>query len=207
MFQMTFRSIIEEMDKTAKPDHPILDVMTRRWSPYAFDGRPVEEAKLHRIFEAARWAASSFNEQPWRFLTAATADRPAFEKLASVLAPANHWAENAPFLAMSVARTRFTHNGSPNRVAVHDVGQAAAHMALQAVAEGLVMHQMAGFDTARAREIYGIPAEFEPVAMIAIGYEGAHDRIPESLRERERRPRLRKPQPEFVFTGAWPHAF
>lgn len=192
------------MDKTAKPDHEILEVMTRRWSPYAFDARPVEEAKIHKIFEAARWAASSFNEQPWRFLTAARSDGAAFEKLASVLVPANHWAQQAPFLALSVARTRFTHNDSPNRVAVHDVGQAAAHMALQAVAEGLVMHQMAGFDMARAREIYGIPAEFEPVAMIAIGYEGDHDGIPQSLREREQRPRVRKAQAEFVFAGAWP---
>lgn len=191
------------MDKTAQTEHPILEVMTRRWSPYAFDPKPVEAAKLQRIFEAARWAASSFNEQPWRFLTAAASDEEAFKKLSSVLVPANNWAASAPFLAMSVARTRFTHNGSPNRVAVHDVGQAAAHLALQAVAEGLVVHQMAGFDAARAREIYSIPEDFEPVAMIAIGYEGQHDRIPASLREREERPRTRKPQSEFVFTN-WP---
>lgn len=192
------------MNKIAKTDHPILDVMTRRWSPYAFDPRPVEPAKLHRIFEAARWAASSFNEQPWRFLTAAASDKPAFEKLSSVLLPGNHWAKGVPFLAMSVAHKKFTHNGAPNRVAVYDVGQAAAHMALQAAEEGLVMHQMAGFDVARAREIYNIPPDFEPVAMIAIGYEGDHEKIHEDLRKREAGPRTRKPQSEFVFTGDWP---
>ena len=194
----------KSMNKNAPTDHPILDVMVRRWSPYAFDPRPVEEAKLHRIFEAARWAASSFNEQPWRFLTAAATDGPAFEKLASVLVDANKWCESAPLLAMSIAHTKFTHSGSPNRVALHDVGQAAAHLALQAVAEGLVVHQMAGFHVARAREIYGIPPDFDPVAMIAIGYEGDHARIPEDLQQREARPRTRKPQSEFVFNGNWP---
>ncbi len=178
--------------------------MTRRWSPYAFDSRPVEADKLHRIFEAARWAASSFNEQPWRFLTAASSDPAAFEKLSSVLLPGNHWAKTAPFLAMSVFGTKFTHNGAPNRVALHDVGQAAAQMALQAVAEGLAMHQMAGFDVVRARQIYAIPADFEPAAMIAIGYEGDHESIPEEFRKREERPRVRKPQAEFVFGDSWP---
>jgi nitroreductase len=192
------------MNKTAQTDYPVLSEIQRRWSPYAFDPRAVEEEKLQRIFEAARWAASSYNEQPWRYIVAQASQPEQFRKLASVLVPQNNWAENVPVLAMSVAKMSFTKSGMENRVALHDVGAASAQLSLQAVAEGLMVHQMAGFDTQRAKEIYGIQAGYEPVAMLAIGYEGNHDEIPEALQERENAPRGRNPHSAFVFFGTWP---
>lgn len=180
-----------------------MDEIKLRWSPYAFDARPVEQEKLARIFEAARWAASSYNEQPWRYIVAKSSNPEQFRKLASVLSPANGWAEQAPVLAMSVAKTAFTHSGAHNRVAIHDVGAASAQLSLQATAEGLRVHQMAGFDVKKAKEVYGIPDGFEPVAMLAIGYEGDHAAIPEALQAREKSDRVRKPHEQFVFEGAW----
>ncbi len=165
---------------------------------------PVPEEALRSLFEAARWAPSCFNEQPWRFLVARRTDPEAHEKLLSCLSEGNQrWAKQAPVLALSVARTTFTRNGKPNRHAFHDVGLAVAQLTLQATTTGLVVHQMAGFDPERARRLHAIPEGFEPVAVLAIGYPGEPDDLPEDLRERERAARSRRPQREFVFTGSW----
>ncbi len=180
-----------------------MDVIRRRWSPYSFDPRPVEQEKLDRIFEAACWCASSYNEQPWRYIFARSSSPDQFRRLASLLVPQNNWAEKVPVLAMSIAKTAFTSNGSPNRVAIHDVGAASAHLSLQAVEEGLLVHQMAGFEVERAKTVYAIPPGYEPVAMIAIGYEGDHASIPEALQEREKVTRTRRPHSAFVFEGGW----
>jgi nitroreductase len=192
------------LEKPADSGVPIHDLIRRRWSPRAFADRMVEREKLHSLFEAARWAASSYNEQPWRFIVC-TKDNPAdHERFVRCLADGNiPWARHAPVLALSVARTRFTHNDRPNRHALHDVGLAVGNLLLQATALGLAVHQMAGYDAAKARAAFGIPDDYEPVAAIAMGYQGDPDRLPPPLRDRETAPRTRKPLDEIVFGGRW----
>jgi nitroreductase len=193
------------MEKPAATEHPIHELFERRWSPRAFSARAVEPEKLRSLLEAARWAASCFNEQPWSFIVAAKEDEgDAYERLLSCLAEANAlWAGRAPVLMLSVARLTFKRNDKPNRHAFHDVGQAAAHLALQATASGLAVHQMAGFDLSKARELFSIPEGFEPVAAIALGYPGEPEDLPEDLRARESAPRTRLPFGEFVFGESW----
>lgn len=183
---------------------PILDLMTYRWSPRAFDPRAVEPEKLRGLFEAARWAASSYNAQPWFFLVATKDDPGNFQRVLDCFVEFNQgWAKHAPVVALSVARLKFEHNGQPNRHAFHDVGQAAANLALEAVALGLQIHQMAGINPEKARATFAIPEGFEAVAGIALGYPGDPASLPDPLRERELAPRTRKPASSFVFTGSW----
>ncbi len=192
------------MEKRADTDHDIHDLLARRWSARVFSGASVTPAQLGSLLEAARWAASCFNEQPWRFVVALRDDADALERLLGCLNEKNRaWASQAGALAISVAATTFAHNQKPNRYAWHDVGQAAAQLALQATALGLAAHQMAGFDAAKAREVLGIPEGFEPVAAIAIGAPGSLDRVPDDVRAREQAPRVRKALSEVAFAGAW----
>jgi len=199
--------VIERQELTAGYDQTVKNLLERRRSPYAFSPRAVEPEKLRAVFEAARSAPSSYNEQPWRFVVARRDDPEAFERLLSVLVEGNRaWAKNTPVLMISVAKSDFS-NGSPNRHAFHDVGQAAAYLTVQATALGLAVHQMGGFDAGRARELLHIPAEYEPVAAIALGYPGDPEDLPEPLRSRENGPRRRKPVEELVFTGSWDRPF
>jgi nitroreductase len=194
------------MEKPAPTQYPIHELISRRWSPRAFADRPVEPSVLCSLFEAARWAASSSNEQPWHYLVASKADGAEFDRLLSCLMPGNvRWVKDAPVLMLSVARMTFEDDGKPNRHAFHDVGQAAANLAIQATALGLFIHQMAGFYPDKARAEFAIPADCEPVAAIAIGYPGDPERLPDDLKKREHNPRERKPISEFVFTRAWGH--
>src|SRR2546425_8759579 len=130
-------------EKIAVADHEILDLIARRWSPRAFAARPVEPQKLNSLFEAARWAPSCFNEQPWSFLAATIDNAPEHERLASCLVPANAWARKAPVLALSVAALDFAQTGKPNRHAYHDVGLAVENLVIQAMSMGIFVHQMA----------------------------------------------------------------
>lgn len=192
------------MAKPAATDHPVNELIQRRWSPRAFADRPVEEADLRSLFEAARWAPSSSNEQPWRFIVARREERAEFERLLACLTASNQrWAKSAAVLVLSATRMTFERNGKPNRHAFHDVGLAASQLVLQATSMGMVVHQMAGFDVEKARQTYEIPPEFEPVTAIAMGYVGAPDTLPDDLRERELAPRERRPQSETVFSGGW----
>jgi nitroreductase len=192
------------MEKPAPNAYPIHDLLKRRWSPLAFSGRMVEPEKLQSLFEAARWAPSCYNEQPWNFVVC-TKENPAdHERFVSCLADGNvSWARTAPVLALSVARLAFTHNGKPNRHALHDVGLAVESLIIQAMALDLFVHQMAGFDGAKARTLFGIPDDYEPVAAIALGYPGDPGLLPPPLRERQLAPRQRKPLEQFVFGGTW----
>ncbi len=195
------------MEKPVKTDFPIHDLLARRWSPRAFSERPVEPDKLRRLLEAARWAPSSYNEQPWAYLVATLEDAAEHARLLSVLVEGNiAWAKRAPVLMLSIAKLNFEHNGKPNRHAFHDVGLASANLVLQATAMGLAVHQMAGFHAEKARELFGIPEGWEPVAAIALGYPGEPDALPEPIRQRELAPRTRKPLGQFVFTGRWGEA-
>jgi len=192
------------MKNPAPAEHPIADVLAHRWSPRAFADRPVDAATLRQVFEGARWAASSYGDQPWYYLVAAREKPEEYQKMLACLVEFNQaWAKAAPVLAISVARMNFQHDGSPNRHALHDVGAASASLAIQATALGLVVHQMAGFDANRARETYAIPQGYEPVAAMAIGYPGEPESLAEKLRARETAPRTRKPISDFVYSGGW----
>jgi nitroreductase len=189
--------------KIAVPDHPILDVLARRWSPRAFSSRPVAPEILCSLFEAARWTQSSGNEQPWNFLVVLISDTAAHEKLGSSLSPANAWAKKVPVLGLSVARMSIARNGRPNRVALYDVGAAMMALIIQATSMGLYVHQMAGFDVEIARQAAEIPAGHDPIAMFALGYIGDPDSLNEDQKARELEPRTRKKISEFVFNGRW----
>jgi nitroreductase len=190
--------------RPAETSVPVHDIIRDRWSPRSFDARPVEPEKLRSLFEAARWAASSYNGQPWYFIVATKDDPENFKRVLECFVEFNQgWAKNAPVVGFSVAGLKFQHNGEPNRHAFHDVGQAAANLAIQATAHGLQVHQMAGILPDKAREIFGIPEGFEAVAGFAIGYPGTPESLPDPLRQRELEPRARKPLASFVFTGKW----
>ncbi len=192
------------LENLVDDQYTVHDLIRGRWSPRAFSNRTVERDKLLILLEASRWAASCYNEQPWSFMVA-TQDQPAeYDRLFSCLVEFNQsWAKSAPVLMLSVAKLRFDNDGRENRHAFHDVGAAACNLTTQAIALDLFVHQMAGFDGAKARSLFGIPEDWEPVAMMAIGYLGDPKTLPESLRERELAPRTRKPLTELVFTGGW----
>ena len=163
-------------------DYPIHELMTKRWSPYCFDARPVTDEDLRSLFEAARWAPSSYNEQPWSYIVATREDNEEFERLLSCLVEGNQrWAASAPVLVLGIASLNFSRNGKPNRAAIHDLGQASANLALEATARGLYVHQMIGILPDKAREVYAIPEGHEPMTAIAVGYPGDPKDFPDEL--------------------------
>jgi len=195
------------MVKRASADHPIHDLIATRWSPYAFDSRAVSKADVLSLFEAAGWAASSYNEQPWSYLIASQEDLEEFAKLLSCLVEGNRvWAKAAPLLAISVASLNFQLNGKPNKAAIHDLGLAACSLTFEATARGLAVHQMIGILPERVRELYGVPEGYEAVTALAIGYVGDPNRLPDKLKERDLAPRTRKPLREFMFGSRWGRA-
>ncbi len=192
------------MPKVAETRYPIHELLRERWSPRAFADRMVEPEKLRSLLEAARWAPSSSNEQPWSFIVATKEHAGEYERLLSCLVEGNvRWAQHAPVLMLSVATLVFERNQKPNRHAFHDVGLAVENLIIQGTALGLFVHQMAGFHTDRARETYGIPEGYDPVAAMVIGYLDDPGRLPDDLREREMAQRTRKPLESFVFSGQW----
>lgn len=192
------------MEKPTPVDHAIEELLKRRWSPRAFANRIVEREKLQSLFEAARWAASSFNEQPWSFIVATKEKPEEFGALLSCLVERNQqWAQLAPVLMVSIAKLNFERNGKLNRHAFHDVGMAVGNLILQATVFGLYVHQMAGFSVDKVRETYGVPEGFEPVAAIALGYPDDPNVLPEPFRQQEIAPRQRKPTGSFVFEAKW----
>ncbi len=194
----------ECVQKEAKTQFPIEMSLGQRWSPRAFSDRSVEPEKLLSLFEAARWAPSCFNEQPWSFLVVTKEDAAAYERLLHCLVAANRrWAVAAPVLMLSVTQLHFARNNKPNRYAFHDVGLAVGTLLVQASAMGLYLHQMAGFDRERARTVFEIPETHDPVAAMALGYLGDPEQLPEDLRQRELEPRKRKALSAFVYGGGW----
>ena len=190
--------------KKAVTDYPIAHQLADRWSPYAFEDRSVAEDDLLSLFEAARWAASSYNEQPWSYLLATKENAPEFLRLLSCLVEANQaWAKNAPVLVLGVVSLQFAKNKKDNRAAVHDLGLAAGNLSVEATARGLSVHQMIGILPDKARELYQIPEHFEAWTAMAIGYKADPATLPDDLKARDLTPRTRKPLQEFVFTGHW----
>jgi nitroreductase len=192
------------MTKRATTDHPVNELIAARWSPYAFADRPVSRADLLSLFEAARWAASSYNEQPWSYVVATKEDPAEFARLLSCLVEGNQaWAKNTPVLAVGCTALNFTRNNNPNAAAVHDLGLASANLVLEATARGLVVHQMIGILPDRVRELYHVPAGVQPLTGLAIGYVADPATLPENLRPRDLARRQRKPLAQFVFGGQW----
>ncbi len=193
--------------KRAVTEHPILPVLADRWSPYGFESRPVLKADLQSLFEAARWAASSYNEQPWNYLVASKENPVEFERLLSCLVEGNQvWAKTAPILVLGVVSLRFAKNEKQNRAAVHDLGLAAGNLVVEATGRGLSVHQMIGLLPDKAREIYKIPEHFEAWTALAIGYRTDPARLPAELKQRDLAPRERKPLDAFVFGDHWGQA-
>jgi nitroreductase len=203
---MTLTAIEVNQMKYAQPSaEGVLPLILERWSPRAFADREVSSGDLRIIFEAGRWAPSSYNEQPWRFLLGPR-NSETYKKILDALVPFNQeWAGDAPVLILGVARTRFSHNDSPNNYAAHDLGAAMGYMALQATALGLAAHQMAGFDWVKARESFAIPETYGMGSVMALGYQGELSDLPEKFQAQEQSPRSRKPLSEIVLSE-WDHS-
>lgn len=181
--------------------YPILDLIRDRWSPRAMSGELITRNELYTLFEAARWAPSSYNNQPWSFVFAERDSRewPTFVNL---LDPANQrWADKAAVLVVVVSRTLFFYNNKFSRTHSFDTGAATENLALQGYSMGLVIHGMQGFDYGKTQAVLQIPKEYEVEAMFAIGKPGSSSSLPEELQEREKKRSDRKPLEGFVFEG------
>ena len=167
------------MHNPAKTDYPVHDLIQNRWSPRAFSDNPVSPETLRSLFEAARWAPSSSNEQPWAFIVGTKDDLETHSKILSTLVEFNQgWAKHAPVLAIAVSQMEFARNKTPNRNAFYDTGAAVAHLTAEATSRGLFVHQMAGFEPQKAIEVFHIPKGWEPIAAFAIGYLVTRTRYP-----------------------------
>jgi nitroreductase len=191
-----------ESVKHPDTDYPIHKLIQKRWSPRAFSDDSVSTDLLNQLFEAARWAPSSYNEQPWKFIVARQEDEQAFEKLAQVMNDFNQdWASEAPVLVLALAKTTFDLDGRRNQHGEHDLGQAIAHLTFEATRNELYVHQMAGIHPDKAEELYDIPDNYKPMTMFAIGYKGTPDSLSDKLKKQETSPRSRKPLDEIVLQG------
>lgn len=190
------------MAKTAATDAPIHNTLAVRWSPYVFSGRPVPTADLRSLFEAARWAPSSYNEQPWRFIVGIRGADETHARIVSCLADGNQgWASAAPVLAIGVIMKTFAANGKPNKAAPHDLGLASANLATEATRRKLHVHMMIGLDPDAARQAFSIPEDAEAYTAMAIGYRATESVGDPALKERESKPRTRRTVADFVFGG------
>jgi nitroreductase len=183
-------------------DHPIEPIFLDRWSPRAMSGEPLDDRELSRLFEAARWAPSTYNEQEWLFLYARR-DSSHWPTFFGLLTEANQaWCHRAAVLMVVLSHKVFARNGNPNPVHTFDAGAAFENLALQGAAMGLVVHGMAGFDRDKARASLGIPDDYDVEAMVAVGHPGDPADLPEPLRQREE-PSDRKPITEIAREGAF----
>lgn len=190
--------MISTTHTVADTTHDLHPLIGKRWSPRAFSGEPISEEQVHELLEAARWAASSNNEQPWEYVYALKGTE-AFEALWETLMPGNQpWSSNASVLIASIARNTFSHNGKPNPWATHDLGMANAQLMLQAVHRDIYGHMMAGFDKGKLSDLLQLSEDQTPVALIALGFKAEADTLEEPFRSRELAPRVRKPLSEIV---------
>ena len=185
--------------KSANTDYPINELIARRWSARAFSTRPVERSKLLSILESARWAPSSRNEQPWRYVIFTSDNVEKLKKAQSVLKDINDYAKRAPILICAITKKSYSDNSNYNRLHFHDLGAANENMFLEAFNQGLIMHEMGGFDVKKARDVFNVPEDFEVGIMIAIGYQDTHHILPETLIQKAFTPRQRKPLSEIAF--------
>ncbi|ALD22762.1 nitroreductase family protein [Hymenobacter sp. DG25A] len=185
--------------KVATTTYPVHELIRKRWSPRSFASYPVAPETMGQLFEAASWAASAMNAQPWRYIYAHHADQETFQKMVDCLLPGNQpWAKNAPVLILALAETQYE-NGSPNTVALHDLGAANANLLLEATALGLHGHLMGGFDAAKTKAAFNLPDTLQPVVFIALGYLGEAEQLDEPFLSREKAARQRKGINEIAF--------
>lgn len=190
------------LQKPAATSVPINELLRNRWSPRAFADRAVPAEALRAVLEAGRWAASSNNGQPWRWLVATKTDAAAHATAVAGFVPRNQrWAKGAPVLIFACARKTFEANGNVNAHAWYDTGAASAQMTVEAEARGLRFHQAAGIERDKIREAFGVPDDFDICTGMALGYQGDPDQLPEDLPVREREARMRKPLEDLVFSG------
>ncbi len=196
------KTALEEIEKkkAALVDSSIVELIRQRWSPRSFSDRQISAEDLQKLFIAAGWAASSYNEQPWRFLVGRRGDETYQKIFASLVEFNQNWAKSAPVLILSVGKRTFSHNSSPNRYGLHDTGAATAYLSLQATALSFHTHSMAGFDNELARASFGIPSDYEVGAVTAVGYFADPVMLPGDLKKTEIAPRARKSTSEFVFS-------
>lgn len=195
------------MQKPAKTKTPIHAIIAQRWSPRVFSNQVVEEDAISALLEAARWSSSAFNEQPWRFMVGKKGEE-TWNKILETLVEWNQqWAKTAPLLVLNIAKLNFTHNNKPNDVAEYDLGQAVATMVLEAVDRGLFSHQMTGFDSDKAAEVFNIPEGYKAVSVTAFGYYGNPDDIPGDIAKLEANERSRNELKEMAFRGTFGNRF
>jgi nitroreductase len=197
------------LNKPATTSVKVHDLIQNRWSPRAFDPDiDIQHDDLLALLEAARWAPSCFNDQPWRYIVCVKSkDEANWQNALAILAEKNQqWAKNAPVLMLAVAMANFNHNGKPNRWAMYDTGSASFSLCLQATALGLIVHQMGGFDVDKAREIFNLPEDCQPMAMMAVGYQAAADSLGDDFKQAELTVRSRMPLEQVVYFGSWPGA-
>ena len=185
----------------------IHELIQSRWSPRAFDAsKEISDDDLFALLEAARWAPSCFNDQPWRYIVCVKAkDEPSWQNAFATLVEKNQqWAKNAPVLILSIAMPNFNHNGKANRWAMYDTGAASVSLCLQATALGLIVHQMGGFDADKARVVFDIPQDCQPMAMMAVGYQADADSLDDDFKEAELAVRSRAALEQRFYFGKWP---
>ena len=187
------------ISKIANTDFPIHNLIARRWSARAFSTKTVEKPKLLSILEAARWAPSSRNEQPWRYIVFTDKNPEKMNTARSVLLEINNYAKRAPILICAITKKYYSDNGIYNKLHFHDLGAANENMFLESFNQGLIMHEMGGFDRDKARRVFNVPDEYEIGVMIAIGYQDSHDILPERYKEKAFSPRERKLLSEIAF--------
>ena len=185
-------------------DFPVHELIDKRWSPRAFSGRDIELKDVMTLFEAARWAASCNNQQPWNFIFALKSDKKFYGQLTECLMDGNKlWTQTAPMLILTVAKKTFDYKNKPNKYHYHDIGLAIGNLSIQAASMNLYAHQMAGFYPEKARKICNIPENFDPVSMIAVGYLGNPNTLPQKLYDTEISAQKRKQLKKFVYNGEW----
>jgi nitroreductase len=186
MEKMMDKRVIEEIKEFRTADFPVNSLLMHRWSPRSMTGEKLDGDSIMSLFEAARWAPSAFNSQPWRFIYAER-ETPEWDGLFALLTPGNKsWCEKAALLIVVISSTTFEHNGKPNKTHAFVSGSAWENLALQATTMGLVSHAMAGFDYQQAVSSLGIPDEYQVMCMVAVGHRGSVSELAEDLREREK---------------------
>ena len=187
--------------KDARTTYPVHELLKQRWSPRAFADKPVEKEKLRSLFESARWSPSSYNQQPWRFIIGQNGDD-SYKKIMDALVEFNQkWASSAPVLIAVIGRSINNSGEGKNAVFQYDAGQSVALLSVEAMNQGLYVHQMGGFDRKKIAAHFGVPEEYKPVTVLAIGYIGNPDKLEGGLKNSELSERDRFDFDEFVFSG------
>ena len=194
------------MEKDAKTAYPINDLAKKRWSPLAFLDKPVEQEKIISLFEAARWSASGGNEQPWRFMLGLKPDATWIKIFSSLNAGNQIWNQDVPVLILACGNKISSWDGEISPFFQYDVGQSIAHLSMEAMHQGLYVHQMGGFSAVKSRELFEIPESFEVLTVIAVGYRGDPETLPEKLKQREVQERTRNGLTEIIFSGKFGNA-